>query len=1049
MRLQAYQIPHDARAGCYPLVYGLRSAADGGTIERTLWVCVQPVLRASLDVLERPDLILAGEEARFTFRLSNRGNVDLDMELRGSCRDGWPVGLEPSGLWLPAGQSRRIEVTVQVPESLDRMNRQHFRLEAEGWSGRKICAPAKSELYMDALPRMSAGVDAWHRLPSEIQILSHWKGGGNRLSAQWSGKGILDEGGQTRIDFLLRGPDSRAFSALGTQEELRLNLSGPRGGLYLGDGGYALSGLTRRSLMGRGFEVNYHFDNEINLRSLYVDGSLGGRGRELGARLDRDFGEGGRLGFSFLGLLGEGGSGSLRSRTFSLDGARPLFREIALQGEGALSEHEGRWGGAGSLRLDRLGQRLKFNVERILANAEYQGYYRDYDYISGTFSAQMTDRWQLRGMGWRVNRNLWTEDGRSPGWGRQFELGLQHFASASTSWGLSAQQSELVGERPGTVPASITRTLRAEAGHAADGLRMNLRMEGGWNEEGARERQGRLVRVSGSASWNLVKKLTFSVYGSYDRIQAFEEARSGSSSSRSAAIMYRPDLRLELQIRAHRIEYRYLSASSFDQFDLSCRMRMTRDLVLDFRGRERQLAGGDWDTSLTLGVIRSLGMPLRRVEGLARLEGRIVDRESPDGAGVPDLLLRLDRHLAVTDSEGRFLFPNIPAGDYLLDLSRPSLGIEKALVQNGPLPLSLEAGARKRIELEVASTSRIDGRVALFGSERAGDPAVPSAAGKIGKLVLEGRSLAKQAVGDGGDASPTAARWVESYGLEGVLLRIQGEGREFHRMSDAQGCFSFEQLVPGHWVLEVVDTPLPAGHYLEKARLTFDLEAGCREELIFRVLPRHRTVRLIDEDRLDEARLDRSSAGQDRSPVLPSRDSILEEAALDPGPGPLASRRTGQSGTGQRPDSVAALRPASRAPGVQPVEPGAPEAQGGPALERFEPRRPDPGAGVLHRTESEPGDGQRTGLRYGHTPAALVQPVDSGLRRERRTGPRRAAPGPRRRVLDGLRRTGRRPRRGGGPARPGRGPPVAGLPPEALARPSRHRRGGSGSGPGR
>ena len=163
---------------------------------------------------------------------------------------------------------------------------------------------------------------------------------------------------------------------------------------------------------------------------------------------------------------------------------------------------------------------------------------------------------------------------------------------------------------------------------------------------------------------------------------------------------------------------------------------------LDIRGRTRQINSEAWQGSMTLELVRPLGLPFARVSGLATLRGRVVDSESPDQAGVPNVLLRLDQHRAVTDDEGRFAFPNIAEGDYRLDLSRPSLGVDRALTHQSPIRVSLSESEGKEILLTVARTGSVRGRVALFSSQGTWkDMGVQNSEAEHPGLILEGARL--------------------------------------------------------------------------------------------------------------------------------------------------------------------------------------------------------------------------------------------------------------------------------------------------------------------
>ena len=74
------------------------------------------------------------------------------------------------------------------------------------------------------------------------------------------------------------------------------------------------------------------------------------------------------------------------------------------------------------------------------------------------------------------------------------------------------------------------------------------------------------------------------------------------------------------------------------------------------------------------------------------------------------------------------------------------------------------------------------------------------------------------------------------------------DGRQtLRRVTDEKGRFWFEELQPGRWTLKVDKERLPEYHYCEREQFDFELSPGGGETLDIRVLPRKRTVRIIQE----------------------------------------------------------------------------------------------------------------------------------------------------------------------------------------------------------
>lgn len=92
---------------------------------------------------------------------------------------------------------------------------------------------------------------------------------------------------------------------------------------------------------------------------------------------------------------------------------------------------------------------------------------------------------------------------------------------------------------------------------------------------------------------------------------------------------------------------------------------------------------------------------------------------------------------------------------------------------------------------------------------------------------------------------------VASDGLSNVSIQLHKGEETIHRITDQKGCFSFEDLRPGIWILKVSKDSLPPFHYPEQATLKLELKPGAREKVRVKILPRLRPLRLIDEGEID------------------------------------------------------------------------------------------------------------------------------------------------------------------------------------------------------
>jgi hypothetical protein len=81
----------------------------------------------------------------------------------------------------------------------------------------------------------------------------------------------------------------------------------------------------------------------------------------------------------------------------------------------------------------------------------------------------------------------------------------------------------------------------------------------------------------------------------------------------------------------------------------------------------------------------------------------------------------------------------------------------------------------------------------------------------------------------------------------GEVVEIQADKVVRRLMTDTQGIVRFSGLQSGLWTVREGQGALPPNHYLEAPLLTRELRPGATERVEFRVLPRKRVLRFIDD----------------------------------------------------------------------------------------------------------------------------------------------------------------------------------------------------------
>jgi hypothetical protein len=207
---------------------------------------------------------------------------------------------------------------------------------------------------------------------------------------------------------------------------------------------------------------------------------------------------------------------------------------------------------------------------------------------------------------------------------------------------------------------------------------------------------------------------------------------------------------------------------------------------------------------LQAGYRLPLSVPVARRRSIGTVYGRVFDAES--GAAVAGALLRIESLATVSDEGGSFRFPALKPGSYYLSLDMGRLGYEKISTQPLPMPVTVESAGETRVELGITRKASLSGIVAIQG------------VGGLGHAAVE----------------------------------LAGGGELKRTYTDATGRFSFPELRPGPWVLALPASQIPENADLDKNDVALSLSPGEKVSVHLTVIPRKRTIRLIEEGTVRE-----------------------------------------------------------------------------------------------------------------------------------------------------------------------------------------------------
>jgi len=172
---------------------------------------------------------------------------------------------------------------------------------------------------------------------------------------------------------------------------------------------------------------------------------------------------------------------------------------------------------------------------------------------------------------------------------------------------------------------------------------------------------------------------------------------------------------------------------------------------------------------------------------------------------------------AVTDDAGEYEFPSLKPDVYALQVDLGSAGVGRVTVVPAPFLVTVLGGEEARVDIGVVPASSVAGEFTVYEFTEAARLDTAK-----GDLIPAGKA-------------------------SGLLVELSGGGGVFRSLTDSRGRFRFNDLRPGTWVLRVATGGLPAYHYLERDSVRFTVFPRTHIDTTFRVLPKRRTIRMIDE----------------------------------------------------------------------------------------------------------------------------------------------------------------------------------------------------------
>ena len=832
MRLVSFLVPQTAMAGQYEITYRVRSEKYSSISDvAKIFVGVFAVTKLAVQRVETPEYVVAGDDYEARFSVINQSNTAIAAMMTVQSGQDLPFVLEPEKTKLAAGEAATVRVRVKTDKTVRKGFIHHLVLTARSIDDETIHGESRSTTGI--VPRITGEVDRFHKIPAEITLrtVGHQNDEKN-LGFQGIiyGRGPLDEDNDNEIEFLFKGPNTLDnHPVFGEYDGYFAGFRSNGLGVRVGDSYYSLSRLTEQSLQGRGIagslnQGSFEFGG-YHMKTRRLDPKL----QESAFHLGYGFYDRYKLGVNFLNKK----SADEDSTIASLEGQFHPWEYANIEFEAAYgkSDHQKdyawwlnffgspAWGGS-------------YRIEYIRAEPDFPGYYRNKEYVSGSYYYPVRKNFTLNAS----LRQEKTNPDRDPllgpaGLNRFGQLGMNYSLKTGTTLSAETRYRTYEDRLPEPAFNYDELTLRGRIGQRFQKFFFNFSAEFGQTKDRLRDQTSDLSIYEGSFYFMPTNRQTFGGYVRYGTRQVFEkESRDSLNTGLSA--FFKLGTSTDLRFKIDRYDTLGNNPTNRHIFDLGINHQFSNKNRVSSYGRHTSFdknSGQKDETAFILEYTVPLGLPVTKKKSVGMLSGYVRDQET--GHPLSNAILRMNGATAVTNRSGEFVFPALKPETFHLDIDSGSIGLDQIPTVKTPIEVQIQGGEKTPVDITITTKAELAGRVVVYEFAEKNAPGTP----------LEDYPGKKMSHKDSG------VLLVEKSGLANCLVEIESGQDTWRILTDRNGRFGFNDLRPGRWTIRVYASHLPKYHYFEKDILDIELYPGKKREILTKVLPRKRTIQMIEQ----------------------------------------------------------------------------------------------------------------------------------------------------------------------------------------------------------
>jgi hypothetical protein len=830
--LVSFYVPDNALAKSYDIECIFTSTRDPSiSTHQSITVRVLSITGLKVHLIDSPRSVISGQEYVASFLVTNESNQEQNITLQISSSSDFPFSMDAHEFSLGPRGAQTVHVTVQTHEVMNAGLTHKIECTALVIGKEEIHAQAQALVEVITLGGQK---DIYHTVPTTLSIRQSLEKKGKTTNtpfqAEVQGEGTLDEAGTKYISFLFRGPDTLENSLSGSRDNYTLQTWGETYDLTAGDAQFSLSELTEQYLTARGVDGLIAYKG-MNLRSYYAKSQwMDPQITETAATFGYAATDRARFSVSCLNKDKEDLVGTDKLLTATVD-LKPI-QFLNIQIEGGMGKHLEETDAAYLVKLSYLNDLISSRMKYLYAAPYFPGYYQDKQLFSLDLSGPWTDSVQVNAAFNREKNNLDMDQlQQSAALDTLYQTGLDYRFGPDTTYTTSWQYRSSKDRRDAAAFDYSATTFRAGVIQSFSKLSLNLYGEAGRKNDRVSSQTELIYQASSSMYLTLTNDQT---YGGYLRLSQGQNAEVGRDQNLTAGITGSIRITNTTQFQCTGQVDTYSNAAIGNKYMLNSSLNHTfvNKSTLTLQAEHTFSANheiNDDETSVTLEYSYPFDLPVGKKMGSSTVSGII--RDVNTGEALANVLLRIDNMTTATGKDGRFMFSSIRPGVSYLSIDTSRLGFDQIPTCQNPLPIKLEGGQEKILDIDVTKKATLTGRVVLYG---------------IGNDKTTSLYEVDESVVIGSSKEPPPEP-KEISGLANVLIELVTTNETSRVLTDSQGRFRFNEVRPGKKTLQVSTDTLPKYYGFDKNNISLEIGPGQTQEIIIKAMPKKRSIQIIEQ----------------------------------------------------------------------------------------------------------------------------------------------------------------------------------------------------------